>query len=769
MSLPFTDIPLPAQWVCRAFDDTERLDAAVADPVGWHRAQVPGTVYQDLLREGLIPDPYIAMNERDVQWVAHRNWVYKLDFDLASVPGRGELDLVCEGLDTFAQVWLNDHCLLRSDNMFVPHRLPVRPYLRAGLNQLLLVFESPLRRGREVEAAHGALPLWNGDSSRLYVRKAAYHYGWDWGPVLLTSGPWKPVRLQSYTRRIAEVHAPVQWNGDGSATVSVQTQLSGDEASSMNEVRHVLHGPDGRVMATCGVSDMAGSSTVAELTVAQPELWWPTGMGAQPLYRLVTELRGPRGDVLDRCERKLGLRQLELLQQPVAGESGTSFHFAVNGREFFTGGANWIPDDNLLNRMSPERYRQRVQQARDGNMVMLRVWGGGIYEDDAFYEACDELGILVWQDFLFACGVYPAHAAFVQSVREEATAAITRLRHRPSLAIWCGNNEDYAIAEQHGLYGPGKSEFQMPARRLYEKLLPELCAALDPGRPYWPGSPYSPSSDGLVLSSDQKVGDRHTWEVWHGQMAPYADYRKFEGRFVSEFGMQSHPSLSLFEEVLPADQLHPHSESLAWHNKSGLLMMDGHRRLAVYLADTLRVGTTLADHVYATQFVQAEAMRYAYQDFRGRWQRPGARAVGGALVWQLNDCWPVTSWALIDSSGQPKPAWHVVRRALAPISVAIRQGVEGPRVSVMSSLPQDAPLALTVQLHGLQGELRAETRVELVASANGTTELAVRLESPATPFVATALLHDGADIVARDSAWPEPFRFHDLGDAELTA
>jgi len=769
-TLPLTEIPLPSRWLCRAFDDGTPLDALLAEPGGWHRAQVPGNVYQDLLHEGLIHDPYVAMNERDVQWVAQRNWVYRLDFDLQDLPAQGELDLVCEGLDTFAQVWVNGHCLLRSDNMFVPYRLPVRPWLREGANRLVLVFDSPLLRGREVEARHEKLPLWNGDSSRLYVRKAQYHYGWDWGPVLLTSGPWKPVKLQAYSCRIAELHTPISLSHDDSvATVTVHAELGGSAGVPGLSLRHVLLGPDGSEVAACTVGVDTAGVGAAEFTVNEPQLWWPAGMGGQPLYCLVTELCNAEGAVLDRSERRLGLRRLALLQQPVAGEAGSSFHFAINGREFFTGGANWIPDDNLLNRMTPERYRERVQQARDANMVMLRVWAGGIYEDEAFYDACDELGLLVWQDFLFACGIYPAHDEFVDSVREEAIAAIKRLRHRASLALWCGNNEDYAIAESVGRHGPDKPGDLMPARRIYEGLLPQLCATLDPERPYWPGSPYSPAEGGIVLSSEPTVGDRHTWEVWHGQMAPYVEYHKFEGRFVSEFGMQSHPSLTLLQKTLaPADQ-HPHSESLAWHNKAGLLMMDGHRRLAVYLADTLRVGTTLADQVYGTQFVQAEAMRYAYQDYRRRWQRPGRRAVGGALVWQLNDCWPSTSWALIDSAGEVKPAWHAVRRALAPLSVAVRQGADGLRVWVMSSLAEDTPLTLSLQLHDLQGELLGRTRIELVAGANGTTEADVALALPEAHVVATAQLHDGARLVSSDSAWPEPFRFRDFPDAGLQA
>jgi beta-mannosidase len=335
----------------------------------------------------------------------------------------------------------------------------------------------------------------------------------------------------------------------------------------------------------------------------------------------------------------------------VAGEAGRSFHFEVNGREVFVGGANWIPDDNLLNRISPARYRERVALAAAANMVMLRVWGGGIYEDDAFYDACDELGVLVWQDFLFACGLYPAHASFLQSVEAEARAAVLRLRHRASLALWCGNNEDYTLAETMGVYGPGKDLARFDARALYEELLPAICAELDPGRPCWPGSPYSSTTEGQLNSQDPTVGDRHSWEVWHQLMLPHDQYAKVGARFVSEFGMQSHPSMAVLEASIPAEERFAGSRTLQWHNKaSSPVGSDGHRRLAVYSADSLRLPGTLEGEVYATQFVQAEAMRHAYEAFRGRWQHAGARACGGALVWQLNDCWPVTSWALVDSA-----------------------------------------------------------------------------------------------------------------------
>jgi beta-mannosidase len=642
-------------------------DAAVLAGIpaeNWLPAAVPGSAHGALLAAGRVPDPFYGRNESELRWIAERSWAWRLDFEVGELAEREEL--VFEGLDTYCSVWLNGELLLASDNMFVPHRVPVRDRLRPGRNRLLLRFDPALDRARELEALHGKRQLWNGDSARLYARKAQYHFGWDWGPELIVSGPWRPVRRWSGSARIAELHARTQVDVEaGRATVQVQAGVEGARAGQVLQVE--LLDPQGCRVA---VREVPAEAPRASLDVMGAQLWWPRSLGGQPLYLLVARLM--EGDrVLAESRQRLGLRQLRLVQAPVQGEAGSSFHFEVNGQGFFAGGANWIPDDSLLERITPARYRERVAQAAAANMNMLRVWGGGIYEHEAFYEACDELGVLVWQDFMFACGLYPAHDEFLLSVRAEASAAVKRLRHHACLALWCGNNEDYMVAESNGLAGPGVPADKFEARVIYEELLPEVCAALDPGRPYWPGSPFTPG-DG-AKSSDATVGDRHSWEVWHQQMLPYQRYGEVQARFVSEFGMQSHPSLALFESVLPEDERFPESRTVQWHNKAGSPSgPDGHRRLSVYQADNLRAATTLAGHVYATQFVQAEAMRVAYQDFRRRWQQPGARACGGALVWQLNDCWPVTSWALIDSAGTVKPAWHTVRRALAPLAVAVR-------------------------------------------------------------------------------------------------
>lgn len=739
--------------------DGAALAALPAD--AWLPAAVPGTAHGALLAAGRIPDPFYGRNEADVRWVAERRWVWRLAFDAAELAPQE--DLVFEGLDTYCSVWLNGEPLLATDNMFVPHRVPVRERLRPGRNQLLLCFEPPLARAREVEAVHGKRALWNGDSARLHARKAQYHFGWDWGPELLVSGPWRAVRRHAWSVRVAELGCRTQVDPvSRRATVQVSAQVAGVLAGLRCRVE--LRDPEGGLVAA---HDAPAGDLQAELAVPHARLWWPRDLGEQPLYTLSLQVLD--GDtVMAQDSRRIGLRTLRLVQGPVEGEPGSSFHFEVNGQDLFAGGANWIPDDNLLERISPARYRERVGQAAAANMNMLRIWGGGIYEHEAFYEACDELGLLVWQDFMFACGLYPANDAFRMSVRAEAESQVKRLRHHACMALWCGNNEDYMLAESVGLAGPGVPAEKFEARAIYEGLLPEVCAALDPDRPYWPGSPFTPGEG--AKSSDATVGDRHSWEVWHQQMLPYQRYGDVQARFVSEFGMQSHPSQALLESVLPEDERFPESRTVQWHNKAGSAAgPDGHRRLSVYQADNLRATTTLAGHVYATQFVQAEAMRVAYQDFRRRWQRPGARAVGGALVWQLNDCWPVTSWALIDSAGTVKPAWHAVRRALSPVAVAVRLEPGLARLAVMNGGATARELSLHLRIFTLDGRLLAEVRSDAVAQAAGAVESTQPLPRTDEPVVAELRALDPAsgEEVARDCAWTEPFRFYRLAGARV--
>lgn len=748
-------------WQLKILDPVYSLEENLAHPGGWMLAQVPGTVYQTLLDHGRIPDPYYGRQELEVQWVAQHDWIYRLDFEIPEEwAQQPHLDLVFEGLDTVVQVWLDGQFMAYHNSMFVPLRLDMKSLLTPGSHQLVLVFSAALSEGKALEEQYGKRPLWNGDSSRLYLRKAQYQYGWDWGPTLLTSGPWKAIYLEGYASRFTELHLATQFPA-GLERAILRLRLRMQNPQPDQQIELLLLDPQGEVIYQTLFPALAFQQH--PLVIDDPQLWWPHTLGGQPLYRLAVRLLRDDQE-LHRLEQRLGIRDLQVIQEPVNQEAGTSFYFAINGVSFFAGGANWIPQDLLPNRVTPAQYRQRLEQTVQANMNMLRVWGGGLYEPDLFYDLCDELGLLVWQDFLFACGHYPAHPEFMELVQQEAEVTVARLRHHACLALWCGNNEDYTLAESAGLAGPEQSPQTMESRPIYERLLPEIVQRMDPGRFYWPGSP-----SGGTHSQDPTVGDRHTWEIWHGAMQPYQSYGQFEGRFVSEFGLQSYPALSTLEAVLPPDQRFPQSAAVAHHNKAGPAdRPDGHRRLAVYLADNLRDPVTLEGYVYATQFLQAEAMKYAYSRFRRRWGRSGARAVGGALVWQLNDCWPAISWSLIDSAGSPKPAYYTAARELALLSIGAQ--VQGERLEVwlVNGLLQSVEALWEVVVLTLDGKPLIQLRQSVWLAANEVTELEPQaLPTAAVPLVVAARLWVGEQVVARTVCWPEPYKYHAFADPGL--
>ncbi|MBX0330738.1 glycoside hydrolase family 2 protein [Oscillochloris sp. ZM17-4] len=758
-------ITLTAGWQLKRRDAGRALAADLGDGDGWLPATVPGGVFAALLAAGRIPDPFFGTNELDVQWVGEADWLFRCAFalsdeDLAAGPGA----LCLDGLDTFATVILNGRQVHSGDNMFAPARVDVSGLLRAGENELGILFESAMRRGKLIEAERGRLHLWNGDASRLYVRKAQYHYGWDWGPTLMDAGPWRPVRLELGAARIAELRCPAEVADDlEAADLPVTVSLEGAEGL---RVRLALISPGGALAdeASVDVSDGAASHS---FRLEEPQLWWPNGYGAQPLYRLeATLLR--EGEPLDRRELRLGLRRLRLVQEPLEDAPGTSFCFEVNGTPIFGGGANWIPADSLINRIAPERYRAWVDLAAKANMVMLRVWGGGVYEDEAFYQACDERGILVWQDFMFACGMYPAHPEFQASVRAEAQAQVKRLRHHACLALWCGNNEDYAIAESVGKYDArvtsNLAASAFPARAIYEELLPEVCAQLDPARPYWPGSPYGGSS-----SADQTVGDRHSWDVWHGQMAPYQHYPRYTARFVSEFGMQAAPHMRTVEEFAPPEERRPGSRSFEFHNKAfdvGKGIADGPRRLAVYISDTVGATGEMEGYIYASQLMQAEALAAAYAGFRRGWGGPGRAHCGGALVWQINDCWPVTSWAIVDWRLRPKPAYFILRRQLAPLSLNMAHTEGGAQIWAVNGGLGAVAAELELTAYALGGARRELGRRSVELGPNRATELG-GLPAVGPGEVIGARLLRGGETLARAALWPEPLKYLELRDPEL--
>lgn len=719
----------------------------------WLPASVPGTVHQDLIAAGKIPDPFYGMHELEVQWVGETDWLYRCTFEVGEkLLAKRFITLALDGLDTFATVWLNGIQILTGDNMFLPQRVAVKGALTAGKNELCILFESPLRRGRALENQHGRMVGWNTENSRVYVRKAQYHYGWDWGPVLVTSGIWRAARLEAYDARVADFACPAEVAADlKTATLPVAVEVEARPESEKLEAKISVLDPQGKLAATETVPVKDGIATHTFL-ISAPEPWYPNGYGSQPLYRIRVELR-QKGKSLDLQEKRIGLRRLRLVQEAVAGEPGKSFTFEVNNLPIFCGGANWIPADSFTPRVSRKDYERWLELAQQANMQMLRIWGGGIYEEDVFYDLCDEKGILLWHDFMFACGLYPAHPEFRANVRAEAEAQVRRLRHHPSLALWCGNNEDYQAGRGHQVYD---SEFQgdftktgFPAREIYERLLPSVVARLDAGRPYWPGSPYwrnDPAEDNLI-------GDNHIWMVWHGGMRPYQDYPNLMCRFASEFGMQSMVAEGYVRRFVPAEELYPQSPTVEFHNKGG----EGTRRVAVYVHDNLRFPSDMKSYIYASQFVQAESNLNAFRAFRHGWGRNGKRACSGALVWQLDDCWPVTSWAIVDYEQRPKPAYYVIRRELAPLTIGLLRKAGKAEVWVVNGRVKAVAGDLLLTAWNLAGEKLTEEKRPVHLAPNQVNELLPISLAEGTVVLSARLLVTG-EVVARATWWLEPFK-----------
>lgn len=762
--------------------------AEFSDERGWLEASVPGTVYEALWRAGRIGSPYNLAALKEAAWIHEADFLYRCRFDLPAdfrVEDGQAVQLLCEGLDTVATVWLNGIEVLHSDNMFVPQRVivPDSGMLRRRDNDLWLLFQAPLRSAQASEALHGKRPVWNGDHSRVYLRKAQYQFGWDFSPTVLTQGPWQPIRLQIARARLSEIACPLSVAADlRTARLALALAVeAASERADQYEVVVQLHSPDGALHSERSYPLVAApqGSIRDVIDIEEPALWWPRGHGGQPLYTLRVELywvamEGVRR-LCDSRTLRLGARRLRLVEERLP--DGENFYFEINNRPIFCGGANWIPADVLPSRVSAERYTRLLDEAVAAEMTMLRVWGGGIYETDVFYDLCDERGLLIWQDFGFACGLYPALPEFIDSVTREATVAVQRLRHHPSLVVWAGNNEDYSIAQSVGVYhgpsepipAPGPSSLASPrfdGRVLYEQVLPAVCESHDPSRPYWRGSPYSRHH---VDSGAPSEGDRHIWDVWHGAMRDYQDYGQLIGRFASEFGMQAVPEPQV---VAPALSPAPLDETALRQLNYG---QDGPERIGKYIDRNLpRALQPGADgYIYLSQVNQAEAMAYAVRTFRRSFDH--SRRCSGALVWQIDDCWPSVSWSLLgfcNEGEQPcrKPSFYSVRRELLPWVLGLQPSVAGSGVEVWVGAPDlhsdelgDSQLSLRLRAFRPDGSLHAQHEQPCTVVGNQTCELgSIAVESATGPLIYGAqlvsLAPTGEQVLARAVLWPQPLK-----------
>lgn len=597
----------------------------------------------------------------------------------------------------------------------------------------------------------------------------------------MTCGPWRPIYLESFFSRIADVAIDVEvsdlldW-----AHVNVAVELD-DKTSEPIPVHIRIYDPRGEEIIS--IDSTTGKT---DFMIRNPQLWYPIGYGNQPLYSVSAFIEHDGQQV----SRQFGVRLLELVQRAMPGQPGTSFFFKVNNVPIFCRGSNWVPGDTFLSRMTPERYRQWVQLAADGNQNMIRVWGGGLYEDDALYDACDELGILIWHDFMLGCGVYPVNDFMLKTIRAEAEYNIRRTRHHPCIVLWCGNNEDHMFAELHHLeYDIHDKDPEnwlktnWAARYYYDKMLKDICEDLVPRIPYHNSSPYGGS-----YSNDATIGDVHAWRVWMADQPryPYQDYGNLAGRFVSEFGMKSYPALRSIKQLISdPKERHPQSRTFdLWH-----CAPEDQRTISLYLIDNQRTGTSLEDYVYATQLNQAEAMDYALRAFRRLWKGPGAELCAGSLIWQLNDCFPSVSWSLADSFVRRKLAYYIAKRDYAPIIVGLaRKVVEQPKdeftkvyverttyadVWVSNLTIETKELVLSLTFFSISdGTVLSTSRRNVTLLPNRS----VGLESiafdkgwsePPDNTVASAHLYDGDTVVARFVDWPQPLRHLDLSSAKI--
>ena len=645
----------------------------------WLAATVPGGVHTDLLALGRIPDPFVGDNERRVQWVAEADWEYRYQFAVTDeLLRQAHIWLVCDGLDTLATVSLNGQELGRAANMFRQYRWDVKPLLRADGNELCIAFDSPVRFAAAQQAIRPMPGVSQAIAGGPHLRKAPCQFGWDWGPQLPPIGIWKEIRLEGYKdARIDQVHLRQQ-HADGWATVEASVTVQGWEQASRSAVMRIV-APDGQVFETSAPVAEDNGCTV-QVTIPDPQLWWPNGYGVQPLYQVSVELL-QAGTLLDQRDYRLGLRTLELRQQP--DEWGRSFTFVVNGVPIFAKGSNWIPADSFPTRISGEYLEGLIRSAAETHQNMLRVWGGGLYEEERFYDLCDRYGILVWQDFIFSCSIYPLDDPdFLENVRVEIVENIRRLRHRASLALWCGNNEMEWGWVDWGWNRPEYRDMKAAYDEFFHRTLPAWCAAEDPDRAYWPSSPSSdvPFED----PNSQQQGDAHYWDVWHGRK-PFTAYRSQYPRFMSEFGFQALPPLETIRTYAAEPDWNMTSYVMEQHQKNA----SGNALMVGQMLDTFRLPKDFESLVYLSMVLQAEGIRYGVEHWRRHTRRvQDTRRVSGTLYWQLNDCWPVASWSSLDYFGRWKALHYAARRFYAPLLLSIEDAPPRQSIFLSNDLPE---------------------------------------------------------------------------------
>lgn len=705
------------EWLFKASDEKE-----------WLNARVPGCVHTDLYRNGKIPDPFYGTHEHTLQWIDKKNWEYKTTFQISEDYAKASrLELVFEGLDTYAEVYVNDKLVLTADNMFRSWRIDIKDGIVPGDNHIRVMFRSPILEDLpKLEKLGYALPASNDQSAlgglddkkvSVFARKAPYHYGWDWGPRFVTSGIWRPCRIEAWSgARISDLYIRQDEIGEASAHLTAIFHIEADKACEADLILTAA----GMHWATR--KNLKPGSHIIELPVelSRPKLWWSRGLGEPHLYEFHAELKhGER--ILSHAAVRTGLRSVKLVRE--RDEAGTSFYIELNGVPVFSKGANHIPNDSFLPEVTEERYRQEIASAAEANMNMLRIWGGGIYEADIFYDLCDELGIMVWQDFMFACSMYPGDDGFLSNVKREAEENVIRLRNHPSIVLWCGNNEiDLAWAHYNENAGWGWKRQYTPELRekiwadyesIFHEILPNVITELAPGAEYWPSSPLvSLSRDENQHANPRRTsGDIHYWGVWHNK-EPFDHYDIYVGRFMSEYGFQSFPEPRTVRTYAQESSMALESEVMLAHQKHG----SGNQLIKAYMEMYMKEPRDFESFLYLSQIQQAEAMKTAIESHRRR--KPYCM---GTLYWQMNDCWPVASWSGIDYFGRWKALHYLAKRSFRDVSLIISEREDKVFVHLVSDVNVPMEGTLHVRLYSFDGEPVLHEAIPILVGALAST------------------------------------------------
>ncbi len=724
----------------------------------WLPAEVPGGVHTDLLANGRIPDPFSGDNEKRVQWVAELDWVYRHNFSCGrEILSEEKIYLICEGLDTPATVVLNGHELGHTDNMFRRYEWEIKNYLNtAGENELTIAFASPVKFALEKQAIRPLPGVPQAIPGGPHLRKAPCQFGWDWGPQLPPIGIWKDIRLEGRSEaRLADIRLQ-QLHTDGK--ISVEAHVSVEHWGTQPlKVKMRIETPGSEFFE---LESAVGSSEEVklELPILKPVLWWPNGYGEQPLYQVEVSLfqkDASEESQLDQCNYQIGLRTIELRQHE--DQWGRSFAFVVNGMQIFAKGSNWIPADSFPTRITEANLEGLIRSAAETHQNMLRVWGGGLYEDERFYDLCDRYGILVWQEFIFSCSGYPLDIPeFVENIHQEVIQNVRRLRHRASLALWCGNNEmEWGWVDWNWDHA-GLQDLKSAYDQFFHHTLKEWCLAEDPDHSYWPSSPSSDTP--FKNPNGQRQGDAHYWDVWHGGK-PFTAYRNQYPRFMSEFGFQALPPLETIRTYADEPDWNMSSYIMEQHQKNA----NGNSMMIRQMLDTFRLPKDFESLVYLSMVLQAEGIRYGVE----HWRRYPDR-VAGTLYWQLNDCWPVASWSSLDYYGRWKALHYAARRFYAPVLLSIEDNTPEMAVYVSNDLLSGWEGIVNWSLESFDGKPLASGSSPVNASPQSATQVCKLDFSESInddnlrKVIFVAELLQGDQLVARQAASFAPIKHLEL-------